>query len=63
MKDILVGQENHHNSPMSVCLSLGSVAGTEPDQSSGDPAAGILSQHQPAGETTPGANAGSVPSQ
>lgn len=48
---------------MPVSLSHGSVAGTEPDQSSGDPAAGILSQHQPAGEATPGANAGGVPSQ
>lgn len=48
---------------MSVCLSFWSVAGTEPDQSSGDPAVGIHSQHQPTGEATPGANAGGVPSQ
>lgn len=42
---------------------MGLFAGAEPNQSSGDPAAGVLSEHKPAGEAALRANSGGLPSQ
>jgi len=42
---------------------VGLFAGDEPNQSSGDPAAGVLSEHQPAGEAALRADPGGLPPQ
>lgn len=45
----------HHQQPL---LNLSTSVGVEPDESPGDPAAGVLAPHQPAGEAHPPADSG-----